>query len=257
MRTDDRPLRLGTVQWGLVDVAAVLAALLLTIVGKNAVLAIPALGLMPAAGRAAARALTLAVYYGVQLGVLVFLAGRHGSALRPAFGLGGKSAATAAAGSDARGTERPSAVGSAGLVVVLLFGVETVAIGYGLAAQAAGWRQPISLSSDVASVFGAGGLGLALSVLLVAVVAPVVEELAFRGLILPALGDRWGMWPAIVISAGLFAAYHVNAWLFLPMLVFGIALGWLTWTRRALWPAIALHVLYNGLAVTAAFLVPK
>ena len=59
------------------------------------------------------------------------------------------------------------------------------------------------------------------------------------------------------VSAVLFAVYHVNAWLFLPMLVFGLALGWLTWTRRSLWPAIAMHVLYNGLAVAAAFSVPK
>ena len=142
-------------------------------------------------------------------------------------------------------------------MVVLLFGVEFVAIGYGLGAQAVGWRQPLTMSTDVASVFGVGGLGLALSVVLVAIVAPIAEELAFRGVVLSALGDRLGMWPAIAVSAVLFATYHVNVWLFLPMLVFGLALGWLTWTRRSLWPAIAMHVLYNGLAVAAAFWVPK
>ena len=247
-------LRLGDVEWTLVDVSAILATLLLTIIGKNAVLAIPALALMPAGGRAGARAAILAVYYAVQLGALVFLAVRHGSSLSPAFGLRAPDAGTAAAASPA---EKSSMIGSAGLVVALLFGVEFVAIGYGLAAQAIGWRQPLTLSSDVASVFGVGGLGLVLSAVLVAIVAPVAEELAFRGVVLAALGDRWGMWPAIGVSAVLFAAYHVNAWLFLPMLVFGVALGWLTWTRQSLWPSIALHVLYNGLAVAAAFWVPR
>jgi membrane protease YdiL (CAAX protease family) len=139
----------------------------------------------------------------------------------------------------------------------MLLGVEVVAVSYGLIVQAVGWRQPITLSADVATVFGGGGVGLVLSVLLVALVAPVAEELAFRGVILPAIGERWGQWPAILISAALFAAYHVNLWLFIPMLVFGTALGWLTVARRSLWPAIAMHVLYNSLAVAAAFIVPR
>jgi membrane protease YdiL (CAAX protease family) len=106
-------------------------------------------------------------------------------------------------------------------------------------------------------VFGGGGIGLILAGVLVAIVAPLIEELAFRGVVLAALGSRWGMWPAIALSSALFAAYHASTWLFLPMLVLGAALGWLTWTRRSLWPAIVLHVLYNALAVAAAFLVPK
>jgi membrane protease YdiL (CAAX protease family)/NAD-dependent dihydropyrimidine dehydrogenase PreA subunit len=271
--SDVSGLRLGNVEWTLTDLSAILGALLLTIIGKNALLAIPALSLMPAAGRAGARAAILATYYAVQLGALAFLAVRHGSSLRLAFGLRVAEHSPDAAAPDAPGTPAPAApapapaalanaeklspLSSAGLVVALLFGVEFVAIAYGLAAQAIGWRQPLTLSSDVASVFGVGGVGLVLSAVLVAIVAPIAEELAFRGLVLPVLGDRWGMWPAIGVSSVLFAAYHLNAWLFLPMLVFGVALGWLTWNRRSLWPSIALHVLYNGLAVAAAFWVPK
>ena len=36
-----------------------------------------------------------------------------------------------------------------------------------------------------------------------------------------------------------------------------VALGWLAWTRRSLWPAIGLHVLYNAVAVAAAFMLPR
>jgi membrane protease YdiL (CAAX protease family) len=248
------PMRVGDVSWTLVDVALVAAVLLLTIVGKNAVLAIPSLALMPSIGRIAARAVILAGYYVVQLGALAFLAGRHGSTLSRGFGL-------RASDEDAKDSEsladRPSRIGSAGLVLLLLAGVEAAAIGYGLFAQAIGWGQPLAPSGDVVSVFGSGAVGLVLSTVLVAFLAPVAEELAFRGVILAAFGERWGMWPAIAVSALMFAAYHLNAWLFVPMSVFGVALGWLTWTRRSLWPSIVLHVLYNGLAVAAAFLVPK
>lgn len=247
-------LAIGDVSWTLVDAGALLAMLLLTIVGKNAVLAIPAMSLMPAAWSVAARTFVLAIYYALQLGMLGFLAGRHNSGLARGFGLRSPDETD-----DAEGTahDRPSGIGSAALVVALLVAVEGFAIVYGLAAQSIGWGRQAGSSSDVVSVFGSGVAGAALSVLLVALVAPVAEELAFRGVVLLACGRKWGMWPAIGISSVLFAVYHMNGWLFLPMLGLGAALGWLTWTRRSLWPSIALHVFYNGLAVAAAFLVPK
>lgn len=240
-------------QWTVSDGLIMLAVLLVTLVAKVQILALPTVGLMPAAGRSFTRAGVLALYYGVQIGALVLLAGRHGCTFAEAFGLNRDSSAK----SNSDGAE-PLSVGVTALMTVgLLVGVETVAIAYGLFAQAVGWHQPVTLSADVSTVFGGGGGGLVLSVLLVAIVAPVVEELAFRGVILPAVGVRWGAWPAILVSGALFAAYHVSFWLFIPMLALGTALAWLTVARRSLWPAIALHIMYNSLAVAAAFLVPR
>jgi membrane protease YdiL (CAAX protease family) len=247
---DDPPF--GAVRWTLLDSALVLVVLLLSTVGKSVVIAIPAIALMPTAGQAMARAGILAAYYTVQLGAFALLAGRHGAGLAVAFGLRRGEADDRAAE-----TNRPSAIGSAVLVAALLVAVETVAIVYGLAMQALEWSEPVTLSSDVSSAFGGGEVGLILAGVLVAVAAPIVEELAFRGIILAAAGSRWGMWPAIAVSSVLFAVYHASVWLFFPMLALGVALGWVAWTRRSLWPAIALHVLYNALAVTAAFLVPR
>jgi len=144
-------------------------------------------------------------------------------------------------------------LGSVGLVIALFFGCEFVSIGYGLAMQAAGIVKPERLSSDLGGVFGSGPVGLASAVALVAIAAPFAEEIAFRGIVLPAFGGRWGMWVGITASAALYAAYHANLWLFAPTMVLGVALGWLTWTRRSLWPAVALHVLFNAAAVAAAF----
>ena len=123
--------------------------------------------------------------------------------------------------------------------------------------ESMGWMQPHRLSSDLSSVFGSGGVGIALSAVVVALAAPFVEELAFRGVILPVLSRRMGMWGAILVSAAVYAAFHFSAWMFAPTMVLGIALGWLAITRRSLVPAIALHVLYNGAAVTAAFLLTR
>jgi membrane protease YdiL (CAAX protease family) len=235
----------------------VLAVGLLAIVGKNAAMAIPAIGLMPPDARAMTHTGILAAYYGAQLAALSILAARHGSSTALAFGLRRGSDAGARPAGAQRAADRPSALASAGVVVGLLLVVEVIAIASGLTMRAVGWAQPGTVSGDVAAVFGTGGVGLALAGLLVALVAPVVEELAFRGVAMVALIPRLGVWPAIAVQAVLFAAYHASAWLFFPMLVFGLALGWLAWSRRSLWSAIVLHVLYNGIAVAAAFLVPS
>jgi membrane protease YdiL (CAAX protease family) len=244
----------GSAHWTWVDAVLVLAVLSLTVIGKDAVMAIPSIALMPTFGRAMTRAAVLAAYYAIQISAFVFLAGRHSVRLWPAFGLSRPDIEGADEDAD---HERPSAIASAGLVLGLLVAVEAVAIGYGLVMQALNVVEPTAVASDVASAFGGGQAGLVLSAVLVALVAPLAEEMAFRGVILSALGNRLGMWPAIGISAVLFAGYHLSAWLFFPMLVFGVALGWLTWSRQSLWPAIVLHVMFNGLAVAAAFLVPR
>lgn len=247
----------GTVSWSLADTGLVLAVGLLAIVGKNAAMTIPAIGLMPSAARAMTHAGILALYYGAQLAALSILAARHGSSVAVAFGLRPAPDTESRPAQTRRSAEKPSALTTAGIVIGLLLGVEAIAIGYGLMMNAMGWAQPGTVSGDVAAVFGTGGAGLALAGLLVALVAPIVEELSFRGVAMVALAPRLGVWPAIAVQAVLFAAYHASAWLFFPMLVFGVALGWLAWSRRSLWPAIVLHVLYNGLAVAAAFLVPS
>lgn len=240
----------GSVTWSAVDLALVLAMLLATVLAKDAVLGIHAVGLMPLAGRTIVRAATLAVYYSVQFGVFAWLAQRHGARLLEAFSL-------------ARTPERmgegasASPVGSVALVLMLFAATEIAAILYGLAMKALGASQPVRLSSDLSAVFGSGGVGLALSILLVALVAPFAEELAFRGVMMPVLGARWGMWPAILITAVVYAGYHFSLWLFFPTFVLGVALGWLAWTRRSLWPAILLHVLYNAAAVGAGFFVTR
>lgn len=83
------------------------------------------------------------------------------------------------------------------------------------------------------------------AVVLVCVLAPVLEEMLFRGLILRGFLARYGRWHAILGSAVLFGAAHLNIYQFVVGLMIGIPLGWLYERTRSLIPCIALHAAYN------------
>jgi membrane protease YdiL (CAAX protease family) len=81
------------------------------------------------------------------------------------------------------------------------------------------------------------------------VTAAICEEFLFRGLILGLLARRAGWVSAIVWSAALFAIYHLNPVVLLPVTLVGLYLGLLVWRSGSLYPAIAAHALNNGLAL--------
>jgi membrane protease YdiL (CAAX protease family) len=87
--------------------------------------------------------------------------------------------------------------------------------------------------------------------LAIAVVAPVVEELTFRGLGFSLL-RRFGEWPAIVAVGVLFGVAHglVRA---LPLLVaLGIGLSYLRSRIDSVYPGMIVHALFNGVALILA-----
>jgi membrane protease YdiL (CAAX protease family) len=106
---------------------------------------------------------------------------------------------------------------------------------------------------------GAGGgslsTGAALLLLLgVAVTAPIVEEIAFRGYLFPALTHWRGPWIAALATAILFGAAHVASapLVVLPVLAFfGFGACLLFWFTGSLLPCIALHAINNALVIGA------
>ena len=86
----------------------------------------------------------------------------------------------------------------------------------------------------------------------VAGVAPFVEELTYRGLGFAAVRDAHGAAAAIVITALAFGLAHglVEA---LPVLtIFGAILAWLRLRTESVYPTMMLHALFNGIALIAA-----
>ncbi len=101
----------------------------------------------------------------------------------------------------------------------------------------------------------AEGATVALAVASVVVLAPLAEELLFRGLLLRALRRRWSEAAAIAGSAAVFAALHLldpGAALVVPALfVAGVVMGIAACRRGDLGLAIAIHAGFNLTAVLA------
>ena len=86
----------------------------------------------------------------------------------------------------------------------------------------------------------------------VAGVAPVVEELTYRGLGFAAVRDAFGNGAAVVVTALAFGLAH-GLFIALPVLtIFGLILAWVRLTTGSIYPTIALHALFNGIALIAA-----
>jgi len=85
----------------------------------------------------------------------------------------------------------------------------------------------------------------------VALLAPVVEELTFRGLGFTLL-ERFGRWAAIVLVGIVFGLAHGLVEALPPLVVFGMCLAYLRDRTRSVYPGMILHALYNGLVLLFA-----
>jgi len=85
----------------------------------------------------------------------------------------------------------------------------------------------------------------------VAGVAPVVEELTYRGLGYSLL-ERYGRWFAIVTVGLCFALDHGLVQAFPELALFGCALAWLRMKTTSVYPGMLLHASFNGIALVAA-----
>jgi CAAX protease family protein len=87
--------------------------------------------------------------------------------------------------------------------------------------------------------------------LVVTFVAPAVEEATYRGLGVFLL-QPWGNVLAIVLTGMLFGAAH-GLVVALPVLaVFGIVVAWIRVRTNSIYPGMALHAAFNGIALIAA-----
>ena len=86
-----------------------------------------------------------------------------------------------------------------------------------------------------------------------AVVAPIAEEVVFRGFFQGQLEQGLNdATRAVLYSAGLFMILHFNPWWAIQIYTLGMILGYLVWRTGSVWPAVLLHGVNNLAAIMFA-----
>lgn len=89
------------------------------------------------------------------------------------------------------------------------------------------------------------------------IVAPIVEEIFFRGFVFAGFRDRFGWVAAALISAGFFAVFHLQPISLLPIFLMGLVFAYLYHRTNSIWPAVIMHLATNALGLGAAYLISQ
>ncbi|HEY8316107.1 MAG TPA: CPBP family intramembrane glutamic endopeptidase [Gaiellaceae bacterium] len=93
----------------------------------------------------------------------------------------------------------------------------------------------------------------AANVVLFCAIAPVVEELTFRG-VGQSLLRFTGRWPSILLVGIAFGLWHGLVQALLVLIPFGVGLAYLRDRTRSVIPGMVVHALFNGAALALAVL---
>jgi membrane protease YdiL (CAAX protease family) len=104
------------------------------------------------------------------------------------------------------------------------------------------------------SVLGGDWLSVACLVAGGTVVAPVLEEVLFRGFIYGPIRLHWGGMAGACASSLLFAAFHWSLTAFVPLFVLGCLLCYVTERTGSLYPAMGLHLGFNSVTFSMQLL---
>ncbi len=130
------------------------------------------------------------------------------------------------------------------ITLTMLFGMGLVNVVFVMPFTGGEFENPQIEALTGGSSLSLGELGALM--ILVAVVAPIVEELFFRGMLYPVLRRRWSAPIAIAANGFLFALIHVMP-ILLPGLFFvGIVLAWVRERSGSVIPCMVIHALQNG-----------
>ena len=97
-------------------------------------------------------------------------------------------------------------------------------------------------------LFGYDIVGLTCAFIVVAILAPMLEELFFRGFILRTFTKTWPPWLASILTAVLFALIHFQLQTILPLFFLGLILNYAYQRTGSVWTSVAFHSLNNTIA---------
>ncbi len=99
-------------------------------------------------------------------------------------------------------------------------------------------------------LFGTDVVGFVGATFFVVFLAPVLEEIFFRGFVYRILVKTWSVWFGSIMSAVLFALFHFEFQSFIPLLLLGFLLNFNYQKTGSLWTSICFHSMNNAIALS-------
>ncbi|MCK8817993.1 CPBP family intramembrane metalloprotease [Natroniella sulfidigena] len=90
---------------------------------------------------------------------------------------------------------------------------------------------------------------------IIIIIAPVTEEIFFRGFVYPYCKSKMGKTRGLILNGALFGLAHFSLWVFLPTFLGGVILAWLYEKTNSLYSSIIAHSVWNLLVVIVIYIV--
>lgn len=100
-------------------------------------------------------------------------------------------------------------------------------------------------SSKIDELVRSGNVSGTILIVVTAVIAPLCEEVYFRGFLYPAFRNSFGVVIGIFLSSVVFAAAHLDLYSFFPIMIIGWILAFMYEKTKSIFPVIFLHSIYN------------
>ncbi len=114
-----------------------------------------------------------------------------------------------------------------------------------LVATLVGMLSPATMESFNEMMGSALGGNEFMAFLAVVILAPIAEEVLFRGIVFRMLSKHWSEVAAIIVSTVLFGLYHGNLMQAIYVLPIGLLLGYTVYKCKSVLPCILIHMINN------------
>lgn len=113
----------------------------------------------------------------------------------------------------------------------------------------------LTQTQDIGFSTSQSALGLINVFIILAIIAPLVEEMIFRGMGYLNLRRLLGFWPAAIYTSLIFALYHGQLNVGIDTFILGMFMALAVEKTDSLWASPAMHVIKNGIAFSYLFLI--
>lgn len=86
-----------------------------------------------------------------------------------------------------------------------------------------------------------------------AILAPLVEEIFFRGFLFQGFRARYGWVPGMLLSSAIFGLAHLDPAALIPTFILGCLLAFLYQRTNSVWPGVIMHMLVNSFGLCSVY----